>query len=325
MAKFIRRLQRIGKSILVTLPKDWVDANNLKKSNEVELETNQYSILITINNQTKVPKDVIINYPLPQEENIVADIIGAYLLGYDLIKIKGRIIIPAGDREKIRNSMRRLVGMEIVEEDSSNIDLQFILDGTTLNPEKILKRISSIQLGMFNTVLLSFFSNDRTNLLELSKRDDEVDRHYFLLVRLIRSIMTDRLLANKFNLENIDILDYRVAANILETTGDVIVDLANLLANTTLTKNDLKNIHDLTKDFGSIEQKSIDAFIANDRCLAIDAIKLHHRYQKKISDIRYLLNKKQIPLDYFDIIHMFEKIICSWIDIADLVKPKYEN
>ncbi len=325
MAKFIRRLQRIGKSILVTLPKDWVDANNLKKSNEVELETNQYSILITINNQTKVPKDVIINYPLPQEENIVADIIGAYLLGYDLIKIKGRIIIPAGDREKIRNSMRRLVGMEIVEEDSSNIDLQFILDGTTLNPEKILKRMSSIQLGMFNTVLLSFFSNDRTNLLELSKRDDEVDRHYFLLVRLIRSIMTDRLLANKFNLENIDILDYRVAANILETTGDVIVDLANLLANTTLTKNDLKNIHDLTKDFGSIEQKSIDAFIANDRCLAIDAIKLHHRYQKKISDIRYLLNKKQIPLDYFDIIHMFEKIICSWIDIADLVKPKYEN
>jgi len=327
LAKFVRTLQKIGNSILVSLPKQWVDTNNLHKSDEVELEANNNNISITINKNTHVSQEVIISYPLQTEENIIADIIGAYLSGYDLIKIKSKdIIIPTEDREKIRGSMRRLVGMEIVEEGSYNIDLQFLLDSTTLNPEKILKRISTIELGMFNTVLLGFSLSDRTNLHSLSTRDDEVDRQYFLLVRLIRTIIVDRKLANKFNLENIDILDYRIAAHILETTGDVIVDLANLLINTTLSKQELQKVYDLTRSFGLIEQKSIDAFILNNRCLAIEAIKLYNKYQKKIYDVRYLLeNTKQIPLDYLDIIHMLEKIIHSWIDLADLVKPNYNT
>lgn len=312
---------------MVSLPKEWIDENDLSKSNEIELETNHNNISITINKNTHVSKEVIISYPMKTEGNIVASIIGAYLLGYDLIKIRSDvIIIPTDDREKIRNSMRRLVGMEIVEEGPSNIDLQFLLDSTTLNPEKILKRISTIELGMFNTVLLGFSLNDTTNLHSLSTSDDEVDRQYFLLVRLIRTIIMDRNLANKFNLENIDILDYRIAAHILETTGDVIVDLANLLINTTLTRNDLKKVYDLTRYFGLVEQKSINAFILNDRNLAIEATKLYNQYQNQIYDIKYLLeNKKQIPLDYLDIIYTFEKIIRSWIDIADLVKPNYNN
>ena len=186
MPKFIRRLQKIGSSILVSLPKEWVEANKLDKSTEVELETSDNSVSITVNKAERPSKDVVISYPLPQEENIVANIIGAYLLGYDVIRIKGKMIIPVEDREKIRNSMRRLVGMEIVEEDSSNVNVQFLLDATTLNPEKILKRISSISLGMFNDISQALISDDRSNLQTMSNRDDEVDRQYFLLVRLIR-------------------------------------------------------------------------------------------------------------------------------------------
>lgn len=323
MVIFVRKLQKIGSSILVSLPKDWVNENNLNKNNQIELETSKNSILITTNKHAKTSNDVIIHYPLPKEENIIAYIIGAYLMGYDLIKIKSKFTIPSEDREKIRNSMRRLVGMEIVEEDSLNIDLQFLLDTTTLNPEKILKRISSIELGMFNTILLELFSDNKMNLKTLSTRDDEVDRQYFLLVRLIRSTIIDQKLANIFNLENIDILDYRIAANLLETAGDVIVELANLLSAATLSNKELKIIYELIKNFDLIEQKSLLAFIENDRKLAIDAIHLHRLYKKKISETRFIFNNKKTPLDYLDIIYMLEKIISSWIDIADLVKPKY--
>ena len=116
MTKFIRRLQKIGSSILVSLPKEWVDANNLVKGNQVEIETGQDSISISANRETRQTKELVISYPLPKEENIVANITGAYLLGYDIIQINSKSIIPAEDREKIRNSMRRLVGMEIIEE-----------------------------------------------------------------------------------------------------------------------------------------------------------------------------------------------------------------
>jgi len=245
-------------------------------------------------------------------------------LGYDVIRIKAKTTIPVEDREKIRNSMRRLVGMEIVEEDSSNINVQFLLDATTLNPAKILKRISSIALGMFNDLSLALISDDRSNIQTLSNRDDEVDRQYFLLVRLIRSTMIDSRLASTFRLENIDVLDYRIAANILETASDTLVEIANSVSNTTLSKNDLKKIYDITKDIEIIHQKSIDAFIAQDRRLAIEAIAGHRKFQKKISDIRSSIEEKnQLQIDLLDLIYMFERVSRSWADVADLVKPVY--
>ena len=41
-------------------------------------------------------------------------------------------------------------------------------------------------------------------------------------------------------LENIDVLDYRVAANILENAGDSIVEVSNLIYNSSLSKEDSK-------------------------------------------------------------------------------------
>ncbi len=307
----------------MTLPKEWVDANKLEKNAEIELETGQNSISITLK-ENRPSKEVTISYPLPREENIVADITGAYLLGYDIIKIKSKKAIPTEERELIRNSMRRLVGMEIVEEDATTISMQFLLDSMTLNPQKILKRMSNLVLGMFNDVLAALQSDDKSNLQTLSNRDIEVNRQYFLLVRLIRSTMVDKRLANAFNLENIDVLDYRLAANLLETAGDTVVELGNALYNTSIPKTELTKIYELNKGFDQIERKSIDAFISNDRSLAIEAITLHKKYQSKVSSLRSSIeNKKQIPIDYLDLVYMFERIEKSWADITDLVNPIY--
>jgi len=312
--------------MLVTLPKEWVDANNLVKSSEIEIETSQNSLSITANKDTRPSREVVISYPLPKEENIVADITGAYLLGYDIIKIKGKTSIPIEDREKIRESMRRLVGVEIVEEESSSITIQFLLDATSLSPEKILKRMSTIAIGMFNETLEGLVSQDKTNLQTMSNRDIEINRQYFLLVRLIRSTMVDRRLASIFNLENIDILDYRIAANLLEMAGDTIVELANLISKTTVSKVELKKIYNIVKDTENIYKKSIDAFIANDRLLAIDSIKLYRNLLNQISKLRLSLEqKRQIPIDFLDIVYMFDRIAKSWADIADLISPIYNQ
>jgi len=326
LTKFVRRLQRIGSSILVSLPKEWVDANKLGKSSQVELETGQDSISISANRETRPTKELVISYPLPKEENIVADITGAYLLGYDVIEITSDSIIPGEDREKIRNSMRRLVGMEIIEEDASHINMQFLLDATTLNPEKILKRMSSIALGMYDDASNGLIVDDKSNLQTLSKRDAEVNRQYFLLVRLIRSTLVDKRLANAFNLENIDVLDYRVAANLLENAGDSIVELADFIYNSSLSKEQYKKIHDAVKNFNILAEKSIDAFTKPDRLLAIEAISLHKKFEEQTVKLRTTLgNKKEIPIDFLDMVFMFERIAQSWADVADLVQPIYNE
>ncbi|MDA0756724.1 MAG: phosphate uptake regulator PhoU [Crenarchaeota archaeon] len=325
MTTFTRRLQKIGSSILVSLPKEWIDANNLDKSNQVEIETNQNNLSIRTQLNKRPSKEIEIPYPLPKGESIVPTITGAYLLGFDMIKIVGKSPISIADRESVRGSTRRLVGMEIIDEDATNISVQFLLDETSINPQNILKRISSIALGMFSDVVSSLESGDKTNLETIANRDAEINRQYFLLVRLIRSTIMDTRLANIFNLENIDILDYRIAANTLEIAGDTIVELSQSLMKSNLSKVELKKLYDFAKDMNQIQIKSIDSFISNDRSLAIHAITLQRTNSIKISKIRSSLeSKKQISLSFFDLIYMFEKILQSWSDITDLVKPSYK-
>jgi phosphate uptake regulator len=308
------------------LPKEWVDANNLDKSSQVEIETGQDTISISANKEIRPTKELEISYPLPKEENIVADITGAYLLGFDIIQINSKSTIPGEDREKIRNSMRRLVGMEIIEEDASRINMQFLLDTATLNPEKILKRMSSIALGMYSDTSNGLILDDKSTLQTLSNRDVEVNRQYFLLVRLIRSTLVDRKLANVFNLENIDVLDYRVAANLLENAGDSIVELSNFINNSSLSKTLSKKIFNVVKDFNKIAEKSINAFTKPDRLLAIEAISLHKQYEENLNFLKTTLgNKKEIPITFLDMVYMFERIAQSWADVADLVKPIYNK
>ena len=310
--------------MLVSLPKEWIDANKLGKSAQVEIETTQNNL--SIRTQQKRPsKEIEISYPLPKGESIVPNITGAYLLGYDIIKIIAKSPISITDRESVRASMRRLVGMEIVEEDATNISVQFLLDETSVNPQKILKRMNSIALGMFSDVVLSLKSGDQTNLETVANRDAEINRQYFLLVRLIRSTIMDSRLAMIFNLENIDILDYRIAANTLEIAGDTVVELSQSLMKSNLSKVEQKRIHDFAKDMEEIQIKSIESFISNNRTLAINAIILQKNNSEKISKIRSSLeNKKHIPLAFFDVIYMLEKILQSWSDITDLVKPSYQ-
>ena len=252
-------------------------------------------------------------------------ITGAYLLGFDIIRIVGKSSISITDRESVRGSMRKLVGLEIIDEDASNISVQFLLDETSINPQNILKRMSSIALGMFNDVVLALKNGDKTNLEAVANRDAEINRQYFLLVRLIRSTIMDTRLAGIFNLENIDILDYRIAANTLEIAGDTVVELSKSLIKSNLSKVELKKLYDFAKDMEEIQIKSIDSFISNNRMLAINAITLQKTNSIKISKIRSSLeSEKQISLALFDLIYMFEKILQSWSDISDLVKPSYQ-
>jgi phosphate uptake regulator len=307
---------------LVSLPIEWVQANKLEKSDEVEIETGSNSISITPTGGSRPPNQVVISYPISKQENISAYVTGAYLLGYDIIKISGRSTISVDDREKIRGLMRRLVGMEIVEEDASNVNVQFLLDATTLSPDKILKRMSSIVLGMFRDTISCLTSDDHSVLQTMTSRDDEIDRQYFLLVRLIRSAMVDKKLATALNLGNIDILDYRVAANLLETAGDIITDLAHSISE--LPKSDMKKLYDAAKEIENVHEKAITSFIENNRKLAIEAITLHRIYQKKISTVGSSIDpKKQGSIQLLNLVFTFEKLSRCWADVADLVKPVY--
>ncbi len=93
-----------------------------------------------------------------------------------------------------------------------------------------------------------------------------------------------------------------------------------------MSKEQYKKIHDVVKDFNQLAEKSINAFTKPDRLLAIEAISLHKKFEEQLSKLRISLgNKKEIPIDFLDMVFMFERIAQSWADVADLVQPIYNE
>jgi phosphate uptake regulator len=329
MSRYARRLQKIGSSMLISLPSEWIKNNNLKKGNMVMIEVNRNNSisLYPSDIDTEDVKEVNIPHPQLSMDSLTNQIYGAYLLGYDVIRIKGKSQISFDDRELIKLAMRKLVGLEIVDENGSNIVSQFLLDANTLDAEKILRRMSSIVAGMYKDTLIGIQKKENGSEKSIVSRDDEVDRQYFLLVRLIRSAMMDQKLASKLNLSNIDILDYRIAANHLESAGDYITDFATALP---IISHDnlIEEIIQAASLIEKMQEKSIAGFINKNRVESNEVVKIYSKFNDLLNLTKELsaqteIDKQDAPIALLNSIFSMDKIARCWVDIADLVKPVY--
>lgn len=324
MQRYARRLQKIGSSILISLPSQWVKSNNLKKGSIVPVDINRDNSISIFPSEDAADdtKEVTIPYSAVAMDTLVNQVYGAYLLGYDMIRIKASSQISFEDADRVKKAMRKLVGLEIVDEDGFHISAQFLLDTNTLDAEKILRRMSAIVAGMYRDLLEAIKSKENSIRRVISGRDDEVDRQYFLLVRLIRSAMMDQKLAGKLNLSNIDILDYRIAANLLESAGDYIVDLAD-------TMQDFSRIRivDEIAEAGALvekmQEKSVAAFVNKNRAESNIVVKTYERFNEIIGSIKGSAESKnpESAIAVLNLTYSMDKIARCWVDVADLVKP----
>lgn len=323
-----RRLQKIGSSILMSLPAEWIKTLGLKKGDILSIENNDdKSITIfPISNRNSQAKEIAIHLLDLSHEKLINQIYGAYLLGYDIIKIVGRTQIDFENREIIKKAMRNLIGLEIVDEDGLNMTIQFLLDAHSMNISKILKQMSSIVSGMHKDIVNAMKTRDSEIDLLVRGRDDEVNRQYFLIVRLIRTAMMDRRLASSLDLSNIDILDYRIAANHLENAGDFISRLSSQLSGF-FDKIKYEKIIEANYLILEMQEKSISGFITKDTEKSSHVVTLFNKFDAISTFIKNdyikLEGNYQSALKIINIIYTMDDIARCWVDITDLIKPVY--
>jgi phosphate uptake regulator len=316
-----------GATLLVSIPKDWANESSLKKGSVVSIERSADGGLLLYpvkNNEPegRIEKEIDILYPSKYaDEGVPNEITAAYLLGYDLIRIKGQHRISSDDRTRIVSAVKRLIGLEVVEEDAMSITSQFLVDNMAVEPSRIFRRISSIVRAMISDTIKQVTSHEVASRFEsVAQRDDEVDRLHFLLVRLIRSAIREPRAAGKFGLSAIDCLDYRVAASSLETAGDYAVELSNSVANLASMDKDTRimvvEVNDL---LDTMQENGVRSFIQRDFKLAQRVFEDYKRLEKVLKQLR------DGQIDAFpDILHFadnVERIARCQRDIADLVSP----
>lgn len=218
-------------TILVSLPKDWIRKNGIKKGSEFSVEELSPRKLLVEPREggEEEQKQVIIDYPGEEIGQVGNDITGAYLLGSDRIQVVGNRVITREDRAEIKTTLGRLVGLEIMDEDSKKITMQFLLEPTAITPENIVRRMSGLLDGMLKDMAEAIGKGDAKLLALVGERDDEVDRLYFLLVRVTRAAVVRPEVAERYKLTPVDLLDYRVLASFLESIGDAASDLSHEL------------------------------------------------------------------------------------------------
>ena len=224
-------LEMGGGTLLVSLPKEWARKNGVKKGGTLDVSELSARKLIVrpIGDVEDKPREVVVEYPTEDFSQVLNDVTGAYLLGYDVIRIEGKKVISREDRGKLKSTMGRLVGLEIMDEDAKRITVQFLLESSAIVPEKIVRRMSGLLEGMLRDTAEALAKGDGKLLALVGERDDEVDRLYFLLVRATRAAILRPDVAEGYGLSPVDLLDYRVLASFLESVGDAVMELSKKL------------------------------------------------------------------------------------------------
>jgi phosphate uptake regulator len=122
--------------------------------------------------------------------------------------------------------LKKLIGLEIVEEDAHRLVIQCLIEPSLLAPEKIIRRLHSITKAMQQDAVSAFHSSDKKLAATVVERDEEVDRLYFLLVRIVRTALTDLSTAERIHANPVDCLDYRLLASFIEHFGDYSASIA---------------------------------------------------------------------------------------------------
>lgn len=218
-------------TILVSLPKAWVKKNGIKKGDTLSVDELSARKLVVKPYEGKEDekKQVTIEYTGEDLSQVANDVTGAYLLGYDIIRVVGSRVISREDRSGIKATIGRLVGLEIMDEDSKKMTMQFLLEPTAIIPSQIVLRMSGILDGMLKDVAEALSKRDPRLLALVAERDDEVDRLYFLLVRATRAAIVRPDVAEGYGLSPVDLLDYRVLASFLESIGDAVSELSRTM------------------------------------------------------------------------------------------------
>jgi len=223
--KEVRTIMKSGGSLVVSLPREWIEARKLKPGDNVELLITKDAVIVKTLSVERLERTNYLKYQ-KDIRHLVNSVIAAYLLGYSNIVIDiPKTVKDLFDLEfsKVKN---KLMGLEIVEYSNNKLILKTLIDPLELQPIDVLKRMWQITRESIEESITSILEEDIQQAERVVQKDDEVDKLYFYTVRILRSCAEDPALQTRLNLSNINLLDFRIAAYLLENINDRALEIA---------------------------------------------------------------------------------------------------
>ena len=212
-----RKIQLIaGTTYSISLPKDWVKKHNLKEKNELVLyEANDRSLILTPHHAaTKKSNDINLNID-DYLNNIEQILFSVYYLGIENINLFSKKGIPKDAEIKIRKTLAHMSGTEITYEDKNNIKIKVFLDKSKIDILQVIYRIILIIESSIASLLEEF------NIEEIRMNENEIDRLYHLISKIISLSLTDAGILQSSNINYCSLIpSYFLIGKKLENIAD---------------------------------------------------------------------------------------------------------
>ncbi len=309
-------------TFFVCLPRDWAKEHDLAKGSQVNLEVTGDGKLFVDTQFDVEPEPKVAT--LKVGPYLSREIVGHYLLGYDIIRVEAKERIDSNVRNLIKSTANSLAGLMIVEETTSMMSLQCMMQQPFTSPKKLLQRNQGSAAQMIRDAANSFTNLDEDMAQNVIERDVENNKFYFLLVRILRTIIQNPRLSEKFEITPIECLDYRLAASLIEGIGDACVQMAK----TTLALDGAKLSEELRKLLVELQsacyeanEQAFKSFLGKDISLAENVRNLRPKIDDQSSKIESAAKDSSLDLmpHILAAVSFLRQIYERSVDMADLV------
>jgi len=277
-----RKVQQTGgSSYIISLPKEWITSNGIKKQSTLGIVAQpDGNLLITpqIN-----PKDIL------KTKEIIADeyddynflfrvLIGTYIMGFSKVLIKSSKKFEPNIRDCIMNFTQIAIGPEIIEETNTYIVIKDLLNPKEMPFDKTVKRMYILAEAMHEDAIRALKTKNKELAEDVIKRDDDIDRLHWLIGRQSNIVLRNIVLSQKMGISLEEANHYQLMSRYLERIADHAVRIAKnviILIEQGVSKELVEKISAASRISIELLGKSLDARMNKDIRMAdnnIDAV-----------------------------------------------------
>ncbi|MHA1241103.1 MAG: hypothetical protein ACTSQU_09955 [Promethearchaeota archaeon] len=216
-----RKLQRLGGSYIISLPRKWINEVFQKYLDDKEEPLplvaidilNDRSLKITpgLTQLEEIQKELI----LESNPYVVKELVNNILSGETYIVIRSDKLINKSLRNQIAYWVNGLPNTEITEESNQRIVVQNF-GFKTIPTEKLIKRLLYLIADMFDDINQESYKN-------INSKFDELRKFYFILVMHIRTYLrTGVNITEDSTFSPLKAMDYRIFCGKVEEIGKIL-------------------------------------------------------------------------------------------------------
>jgi phosphate uptake regulator len=230
-----------------------------------------------------------------KRDHLLRKLIGAYISGFALIEVRFRPESGPFVRRVARDFCRLVIGPEVIEESRNSVVIQDLSDPRELSAEKCLRRMHMTVRAMLEDALEAIRSGDDALAKDVSQRDEDVDRLYWMVAKQYHIAHTappgteeESSLAGLHN--------QRLIAKLLERIGDHAERIARTvpgLQGKGLEPRMLKEIEAATASAVGILDRAFHALVTGDLDEANEAVDARVGHQKLVDALSHHVASKK--------------------------------